>query len=391
MNGTVELGTIGAKRQPGDLIAVAFLWLLWALSVLPLVVLFLEFGSSEACVKASYYAKLYGHIFVYPATFGLLATAFLTRPWLHTVRSLCGLPPPRRGRVVAFLACAIVGIVSFASWADFTKATPALWSFEAAAKNEITNRTIREACKTLMEISERATAGEQNGAKPQQIGAQTEPKRTLDALYGDQQLDYARSYTEWAYYVYFIANTTWIALLFGVVVARTGADDSSQLGQTIVAMGLATTWVAFRGAFLVEKVELYNDPLLPLNYLIFLAFVVLYLHMLRLYMGKLGVKRQNIVPMAGHVIVAVLTSSAALVSLLADAGWLRGSGAELLVHSFGSQSSLLVYITMLLLFLVMVAPAVVRRLWGNPEPQASGEDGGDPRQGPDEPSRRGPA
>ena len=383
MNGMVEPNTSGTERQP---VAVAFLWLLWALSVLPLVVLFLEFGSSEACVEARYYAKLYGHIFVYPATFGLLATAFLTRPWRHTVRSVRGLPPPRRGRVVAFLAFAIVGIVGFASWAEFTKATPALWSFEAAAKDEIANATIREACKTLR--SQPATAEKRDEAEPQRREAQNE--KPLDALKGLRLHD-ARSYTTWAYYIYFITNTTWIALLFGVVVARTGADDSSQLGQTIVAMGLATTWVAFRGAFLVEKVELYNDPLLPLNYLIFLAFVVLYLHMLRLYMGKLGVKRQNIVPMAGHMIVAVLTSSAALVSLLADAGWLRGSGAELLVHSFGSQSSLLVYITMLLLFLVMVAPAVVRRLWGNPEPQASGEDGGDPGQGPDEPSRRGPA
>ena len=152
MNGTVELSTIGAERQPGDLIAVAFLWLLWALSVLPLVVLFLEFGgNSPVCVEARYYAKLYGHIFVYPATFGLLATAFLTRPWLHTVRSVRALPPPKRGRVVAFLACAIVGIVTFASWADFTGETPALWSFEAATKHEIEDATIFKACKILKE------------------------------------------------------------------------------------------------------------------------------------------------------------------------------------------------------------------------------------------------
>ena len=386
MNGTVEPSTSGAERQPGDLVAVAFLWLLWALSVLPLVVLFLEFGSSEACVEVSYYAKLYGHIFVYPATFGLLATAFLTRPWLHTVRSLCGLPPPRRGRVVAFLAIAIVGIVGFASWAEFTRATPALWSFEAAVKDEIANATIREACKTLR--SQPATAEKRDEAEPQRRDAQNE--KPLDALKGLRLHD-ARSYTTWAYYIYFITNTTWIALLFGVVVARTGADDPSQLGQTIVAMGLATAWVAFRAAFLVEKVELYNDPLLPLNYLIFLAFVVLYLHMLRLYMGRLGVKRRNIAPMIGHVIVAVLGGAAAFVSLLKDMGWSGDGGAELLVSYFGSESSLLVYITMLLLFLVMVAPAVVRRLWGNPKPQASGEDDGDPRQGPDEPSRRGPA
>ena len=383
-SGMVEPNTGGAERQPGDFVAVAFLWLLWALSVLPLVVLFLEFGSSEACVKASYYAKLYGHIFVYPATFGLLATAFLTRPWLHTVRLVRAWPSPNRGRVVAFLACAIVGIVTFASWADFTGETPALWSFEAAAEHEIEDATILKACKILKERSEeRTTDEEQNEANPQ-------PRQTLDALQSDSNIDDTRSYTEWAYYVFFIANTTWIALLFGVVVVRTAVDDPSQLGETIVAMGLATAWVAFRGAYLVEKVELYNDPLLSLDYLILMGFVVLYLHILRLYAGKLDDKKRIIVSI-GQMIAWILTCSAALVGPLVGLGWLGDSGTELLVRYFGSKSSLLVYITMLLLFLVMVAPAAVRRLGGDPEPQASGENSGDPRQGPDEPSRRGPA
>ena len=365
MRSPIEPNAGGPDRQLGDFVAVAFLWLLWALSVLPLVVLFLEFrDSSTACVGASYYAKLYGHIFVYPATFGLVATVFLTRPWLHTVRSIRRLVPPRRGHVVAFLACSIVGIVSFASWADFTQATPALWSFEAAAKKEIANEAIQKACETL-----KADEG-QNGAKPQQHGVQgpkAKKAKPLDALEDLSPPDDARSYTEWVYYIYFIANTTWIALLFGVVVARTGTGDPSQLGETVVAMGLATAWVAFRGAFLVEKVELYNDPLRPLNYFIFLAFVVLYLHVLRLYMGSLGVKGQNAVPMAGHAVAAVLGGLAALVSFLKGMGWLGDGGAGLLVRHFGSESSLLVYITMLLLFLVMVAPAVVRRLWGNPK------------------------
>ena len=384
-SGTIEPNAGGAERQAGDFVAAAFLWLLWALSVLPLVVLFLEFDDgSPVCVGASYYAKLYGHIFVYPATFGLLATAFLTRPWLHTVRSLRAWPPPKRGRVVAFLACAIVGIVTFASWGDFTGETEALWSFEAAAKHEIEDATILKACKILKERSEeRTTDEEQNEANPQ-------PRQTLDALQSDRDIDDTRSYTEWAYYVFFIANTTWIALLFGVVVVRAAVDDPSQLGETIVAMGLATAWVAFRGAYLVEKVELYNDPLLSLDYLILMGFVVLYLHILRLYAGKLDDKKRIIVSI-GQVIAWILTCSAALVGPLVGLGWLGDSGTELLVRYFGSKSSLLVYITMLLLFLVMVAPAAVRRLWGDPEPQASGENSGNPGQGPDEPSRRGPA
>lgn len=381
MNGMVELNTSGAERQPGDLIAIAFLWLLWTLSVLPLVVLFLEFGgNSPVCVEVSYYAKLYGHIFVYPATFGLLATAFLTRPWLHTVRSVRALPPPRRGRVVAFLACSIVGIVGFASWVDFTEAAPALWSFEAAAKHEIDEGTILDACETLSAISKG------NATEFDEAQGEAKPLDALKCL----PLDGARSYTEWAYYVFFIANTTWIALLFGVVVVRAAVDDPSELGETIVAMGLATAWVAFRGAYLVEKVELYSGQLLSFDHLILMAFVVLYLHILRLYIGKLDDKKR-IIASFGQVIAWGLTCSAALVGPLVGMGWVGDSGTKLLVLLFGSQSSLLVYITMLLLFLVMVAPAAVRRLWGDPEPQASGENSGNPGQGPDEPSRRGPA
>lgn len=372
MNGKIERTACGSEKQPTDIVAIVLLWLLWALSVVPLVVLFIEFGEpSIACVGASYYAKLYGHIFVYPATFGFFATIFLTRPWLHTVRSIRNLPSPRRSHVTAFLASCIVGIVAFASWADFTKATPALWSFEAAAKEEIGDPHVRDACRTLMErCQECSSSGEiiegQSGAKPQGESEQ-HAKKPLDDL--RKALDDDRSYTEWAYYIGFIANTMWIAILFGVVVAQAGADDRSQLGQTIVAMGLATAWVPFRITFLVEKAELYgNDPLLLLNYLIFLAFVVLYLHALRWYMNGPEGKRRNAVSLTGHVIVAILTCLAAVVGLLADVGLLDRDGTKLLVRYFGSESSLLVYITMLLLFLVMVAPAIVRRLWGTSGP-----------------------
>ena len=81
MNGKIERTACGSEKQPTDVVAIVLLWLLWTLSVVPLVVLFIEFGEpSIACVGASYYAKLYGHIFVYPATFGFFATIFLTRP-----------------------------------------------------------------------------------------------------------------------------------------------------------------------------------------------------------------------------------------------------------------------------------------------------------------------
>ena len=58
----------GAHLRSIERAAVALLWGLWVLSALPLVVLFVEFDNpSKFCdIGASYYAKLYGHIFVYP-------------------------------------------------------------------------------------------------------------------------------------------------------------------------------------------------------------------------------------------------------------------------------------------------------------------------------------
>ena len=218
-------------------------------------------------------------------------------------------------------------IVAFASWAEFAKATPAIWSFKAAATNFPTaSRSEGNADvihKGLAALAKRC------GCETQECrlgkGAPANGKPTIKPPLSElQYFEGERSYTEWAYYVGFIANTTWMALLFGVVVMRAGHSDRSQGGLTLAAMALATAWVPFRASFLWEKQQLYEaDPLLSLNFLIFLAFIVLHMHMFRYHL----------------------------------VGW------------FGSQSSLLVYITMLLLVLVMIAPDVIRRL-------LRGDDGG---------------
>ena len=279
------------------------------------------------------------------------------------------LPPRKRGRVTAFLTVSILGIVSFASWTDFTLATPALWSFKAAAKQDAAkpdkaDLVIRRACETLLARHQNGqgpakVTEKQNNAKPQEDGKGEKP---LDILKNGLPSGETPSATEWAYYIGFIGNTMWMALLFGVVVtlvARTDSTGRSQLGPLVVAMALATAWVPFRAAFLVEKAGLYNDPLQPLNYVIFLAFVVLYLHALRLYMATQGKGRQAML-WTGNLIVVILNILSALISLFAG----LGIGTDLLLYSFGSKSSLLLYIAMLLLFLVMVAPTVVRGLGG---------------------------
>ena len=363
-------------RRPGDVVTAAVLWTLWALSVLPLVVLSIEFndGSNLCSLDASFYAKLYGHMFVYPIAFGLPATIFLTRPWIGTVWLIRDLNAPRRRRIGVFLASSIVVIVAFASWAEFTYSTPALWSFKAAA-GEVVSTTeaedlvvIRDACEALKEWREESTertgaAGVENDMAPQQ------EVKPLSALAKLAERQAPRSFTRWAYYVYFIGNTTWVALLFGIVVVRTGLKCRSQLGLILVATALATAWVPFRMAFLVEKADLYDDDLRALNYLIFLAFAALHIHTLRLYASGLGSWRRQVALWAGNFVVVLVNLLAVLIGLLVkDAPF---GGADLLVRYFGWQSSPLVYVTMLLLFLVVVAPTVIAALGSQPRKEGS--------------------
>ena len=372
--GDRKLDEVHSYRR--NIIVATALWSLWALSVLPLAVLLGEFGVSLGeCERAAwYYAKLYGHFFVFPITFGLLAVVFLTTPWTHTVNTIRGLPSPRRGRVITFLGASVVVIVAFASWAEFTKATPAIWSFKAAATNFPTaSRSEGNADvihKGLAALAKRCGCETQECRQGKGAPANGKPA-TKPPLSELQYFEGERSYTEWAYYVGFIANTTWMALLFGVVVMRAGSNDRSQGGLTLAAMALATAWVPFRASFLWEKQQLYEaDPLLPLNFLIFLGFIVLHMHMFRLQVLRLDDRKQQVVLGAGNLIVGVLALLSASIGSLAksNTGWLADGGHHL-VSWFGSQSSLLVYITMLLLVLAMIAPDVIRRL-------LRGDDGG---------------
>lgn len=62
-------------------IASTFLAIVCGMSLLPLLVLILEFGNREFCGEAvwSYVAKLYGSYFLFPI-FGVMAAGFLLYP-----------------------------------------------------------------------------------------------------------------------------------------------------------------------------------------------------------------------------------------------------------------------------------------------------------------------
>ena len=126
-------------------VAAALLWTPWLVSTLPLFALFIEFQCHQlGDCKAEwwYYARLYSHFFLYPVTFGLISTALLHRPWIRSVHHLCSLPEDTRTvKICGFVAMragvAKIGVVTlsalaiiiFASVVEFTRSTPALWSF----------------------------------------------------------------------------------------------------------------------------------------------------------------------------------------------------------------------------------------------------------------------
>ena len=142
-------------RPPGRVgtITASFLWGLWALTALPLLVLVVEFGrgdlgdcGNEAC----YYAKFYSHFFLYPVTFGLISTMFLTRPWIQSVHYLFSLPG--RMRMIGAIAVTMLLVVGFASYVEFTRATPAVWLFTPTVLSNTDGEqadSLKEACCLL--------------------------------------------------------------------------------------------------------------------------------------------------------------------------------------------------------------------------------------------------
>ena len=94
----------------------------------------------EAC---ECYAKLYSHVFLYPVTFGLVSTWFLTRPLIQSVnylRDLClSDNPKKRGIAYKIVVFIVVFVLLVTGISGFFYSSPALWLFvpEVLAKEEM--------------------------------------------------------------------------------------------------------------------------------------------------------------------------------------------------------------------------------------------------------------
>ena len=126
-----------AHHSRAVICTASILWFFWALSALPLLVLLTEFGRfelGEACVNVGWcYARLHSHVFLYPVTFGLVSTLFLTRPWIQSVnylRDLClSDNPKKRGIARKIVVLIVVFILLVTGISGSFSSRPALWSF----------------------------------------------------------------------------------------------------------------------------------------------------------------------------------------------------------------------------------------------------------------------
>ena len=390
-------------------VAASLLWGFWTLSALPLFVLLYEFRCGELGKCGAewwYYARFYSHFFLYPVTFGLISTVLLHRPWIRSVHHLRSLPE-RRARKVGFIVVSMLLVVGFASYVEFTRATPALWSFAPRVSPESGGFDQEAALgKVHHSIEKRCSKKD-----PLAVDDPESTQATLDLppdspplcgtlvgmCEGDHRLcrfikamclhpsqvfderekcDFAnllllldekgtKSKTEWAYYAGFTAMTTLFSFLFmAIFVAITSARQDKESKRTMIflltALFFASFWMLMRIAFLTEKLAIYpEDPLLSLNYMIFLALVALYVHIVTtLWRGsKRYEKYLNVLLSIAGVAIGVLglfkdsLSSADGISIPA-----------VLVRIFGTEGSHLTYIGVLLFLLIVYFPNILRLL-----------------------------
>lgn len=495
------------RAQRAERVGKLLLWGLWTASALPLLVLFIEFGRREMGECGDewwHYATLYSHFFLYPVSFGLIATCLLHRPWALAVRYVYGLEGKTRMRTSGLLIASALMVIGFACYVEFTRSTPAIWSFEPASNNvdasgqsgangdnngrlerarallqgrcerseetpvdrdrttriseeslatctdwmskagatncatalsEVVNRTttgadaaasLLSACNALLrdsckETLDAASKGEVAARHAAACSEEFESNQLLDAsckvvaeealramnpgagdtdpwlrsvicrawpsvcageqktlrdeeqqefkdLLDELEKDDGESWTQYAYYLGFMANTTLFAVLFATIFIAITFEEreadggeptiGSMLTQLSIALFFATFWMLMRITFLLEKLSIYpEDPLLAMNYLIFLAVVALYAHLVNKHW-----KRSKRYERQLQAVLSVAGVGVAVIGLFEQPLTLRLM-PDLLIGLFGTGSSLLTYLGVLLFLLIVFLPGILRT-WG---------------------------
>ena len=404
-------------------IAASLLWGFWAVSVLPLFVLFFEFQCrqlGECGTEWWYYARFYSHFFLYPVTFGLISTALLHRPWIRSVHHLCSLPERAKLAITGIFVISMLLVVGFASLVEFSKdhsnssafqkcrnllknenltsfsgATPAPWSIAPKVMDDHDEGTkvrdfLERRCKRIPDSSNRSEeCGLQlilpgfmsssfsglctRASIPSPIFLSDEDRckfqENLARLWNDGDRR-NRSDTEFSYNFGFVGMTALFAILFATVVItmiwnskkedskKERSENKRMMFLVTLALFFATFWMLMRIAFLTEKLAIYpEDPLLMFNWLVFLAFVALYVQLVasRWPKSKRYERLLNIVLSVAGIAVGftgLFESSSRVLE------WIPGA----LVGIFGTGSSPETYIAVLLFLFVVHFPYVLRFL-----------------------------
>lgn len=373
------------------------LWGVWAMTALPFFALFFEFrcGRLGECGQEWwYYARLYSHFFIYPITFGLISTIFLHRPWIRTIHYLGSLPGHTRAMTSGLIAVSMLAVVVFMGHvefsgshsssafkncehlsteherlAEFSGATPAPWSIapeamEAREEGPRVHALLEAQCR-------RAQSGEVRGLGEEE---KCEFQQKLNSLWKDG--DGPRSHTEDYYRAGFLAMIVLFAFLFVTIFiagiqyskngktaeARKNPEAGSMMRLLALALVFATFWVLMRITFLTEKLSIYpEDPFLIYNWFIFLIFVVIYVYMIIELRAESG-RYENYLNLALSIASLVITVIGVVNEAL-SVEWIP----EALVDVFGTGSTPLTYIALLLFLLVVHFPHLLRlaEKWGS--------------------------
>ena len=368
------------------LVAASLLWGFWALSALPLFVLYFEFQCRqlEGCgAEWWYYARFYSHFFLYPVTFGLISTIFLHRPWIQSVHYLCCLPERSRTRTAGVIVFSITLVVGFVSYVEFDS-KPSSGAF----KNCENPTTFRGSTPAPWSLAPEIMKDESEGMRILYLLAERckripallsdlekcEFREKLSILWKDG--DGPLSYTEQFYRAGFMAMTTLFALLFATIFivktwdsknkkdsARERRSENRRMTNLLMlALLFATFWVLMRIAFLEEKLSVYpEDPLLMYNWLILLTFMVVYVHLVISLWSKPGRYERYL-----ERIFSIAGIGLGVIGLLGGGSGYQEWISDTLVRTFGTGGSPLTYMAVLLFLLVIHFPHILRLLEDDP-------------------------
>jgi uncharacterized membrane protein len=321
--------------------SAAILFGLCAISLLPLLVLFLEFHG-EFCNQPFwfYIAKFYGSYFLFPI-FGVLAAAFLVLPfatlWLISKHeSNKGI----RRRVVYTW----VGLVLVVSALEFTGSPHAIFEVSPQALRSADGQKFYTNLKTICTPSF-AYKGKYDGAPD---SYQSELSKALSA---------DRSYSGYVYFVALPAQAaSLIALLcgFGLIayfkkpyitsfLAHEGLNwEKNNIFLLFgLALSIGSLWCLYRISYRIDNIDLFGSSNNPL----FGDYVVLYLYLLVLaiYVAFVGFDLEKIAKTTSQ-----LAAAAAVVglSLAAPSGFAG--------HFFGVQASVQNIGAVLIVLLILV-------------------------------------